>query len=162
MKNLKDKAYSIQEIKQKLEYYCVYQDRCFKEVDEKLKSFFLIEAAKEEILIHLIENKYINEERFACSFVRGKHSYKNWGKIRLVNELKFRAISATVIKIALKEIDESHYLETFEVLAAKHWGSISESNLMKKRKKFCDYFMQKGWESELVYEKVKSLEIEDF
>lgn len=109
-------------------------------------------------MVFLIDNNFLNEERFAKSFTRGKHNYKNWGKIRIVNELKARNISSTIIKIALKEINDSLYLETFEELSEKHWNTINESNLMKKRKKFCDFFMRKGWENSLIYEKVRELE----
>lgn len=121
-------------------------------------SFSLSTYEKEELMVFLIDNNFLNEERFAQSFTRGKHNYKNWGKNRIINELKARNISSTIIKIALKEINDSLYLETFEELAEKHWNSISESNLMKKRKKFCDYFLRKGWENELIYEKVRELE----
>lgn len=158
MQNNRLNTFSIVEVQKKLEFYCAYQDRCHQEVYQKMFSFVLSADEKEELMVYLIENNFLNEERFAQSFVRGKHNYKNWGKIRLVNELKFRNVSATVIKIALKEIDDSVYLESFEELANKHWDSISESNLMKKRKKFCDYFIRKGWESELVYEKIREFE----
>ncbi|WP_339887322.1 regulatory protein RecX [uncultured Flavobacterium sp.] len=121
-------------------------------------SFSLNTYEKEELMVYLIENNFLNEERFAQSFSRGKHNYKKWGKVRIVNELKARNISSNLIKIALKEINDSLYLETFEELANKHWESISESNFMKKRKKFCDYFMRKGWENDLIYEKVRELE----
>lgn len=109
-------------------------------------------------MVYLIDHNFLNEERFSQSFTRGKHNYKKWGKVRIVNELKSRNISSTIIKIALKEINDSVYLETFEEISLKHWESISETNLLKKRKKFCDYFMRKGWENELIYEKVKELE----
>ena len=103
--------YTFEEIKHKLEYYCSYQDRCHKEVEQKLNSFTLITELKEKVIVHLIENNFINEERFAKSFVRGKHNYKGWGKNRIVNELKFRNISSRIITIALKEIPEATYLE---------------------------------------------------
>ena len=112
----------------------------------------------DQIIVLLIADNFLNEERFACSYARGKHLIKHWGKIRIVNELKFRKISATLIKIALKEIDDSDYFEMFDVLADKHWETIHESNTMKKRKKFCDYLLRKGWETELIYQKVKELE----
>lgn len=149
---------SIQEIRKKLEYYCAYQERCHQEVYQKLFSFSLSTYEKDELMVYLIDNNFINEERFAQSFVRGKHNYKKWGKIRIINELKSRNISSTIIKIALKEINDVLYFETFKELANKHWQSIPESNLMKKRKKFCDYFLRKGWENDLIYEKVKELE----
>ena len=112
----------------------------------------------DQIIVQLIADNFLNEERFACSFARGKHRIKHWGKIRIVNELKFRKVSATLIKIALKEIDDSDYFEMFDALADKHWQTITERNTMKKRKKFCDYFLRKGWETELIYQKVKELE----
>lgn len=146
------------EIRSKMEHYCAYQDRCHSEVYKKLYTFSLSTYEKEQLMVYLIDNNYLNEERFAQSFTRGKHNYKKWGKNRIVNELKIRNISATIIKIALKEIDDITYLETFEDLAQKHWEALSENNLMKKRKKFCDYFIRKGWENDLIYEKVKELE----
>lgn len=121
-------------------------------------SFSINTYEKEELMVYLIENNFLNEERFAQSFTRGKHNYKKWGKVRIVNELKSRNISSTIIKIALKELNDSLYLETFDEITNKHWESIAESNFMKKRKKFCDYFMRKGWENELIYEKVRELE----
>ena len=158
MQKDKNMPFSYVEIRKKLEHYCAYQDRCHQEVYQKMFSFNLSSQEKEEIMVYLIDNKFLNEERFAQSFVRGKHNYKKWGKTRITNELKARNISSTIIKIALKEINDSLYFETFDDLANKHWETISEKNLMKKRKKFCDYFMRKGWENELIYEKVKELE----
>ena len=158
MQKDKNMPFSYVEIRKKLEHYCAYQDRCHQEVYQKMFSFNLSSHEKEEIMVYLIDNKFLNEERFAQSFVRGKHNYKKWGKTRITNELKARNISSTIIKIALKEINDSLYFETFDDLANKHWETISENNPMKKRKKFCDYFMRKGWENELIYEKVKELE----
>ena len=157
MKINTNKTYNIQEIKHKLEHYCVYQERCFKEIDQKLNAFFLIPAAKEEILIHLIENNYVNEERFACSFTRGKHNYKNWGRNRIKTELKYREISSRIIEIALKEIDNDSYLEKFYSLAEKHWETIIEKRGAKKNKKFIDYFLRRGFETNLIYEKLNEL-----
>lgn len=157
MESQKNKTYNLQEIKHKLEHYCVYQERCFKEIDEKLNSFFLIPAAKEEILIHLIEQNYVNEERFVQSFARGKHNYKNWGRNRIKNELKFRNISSRLIEIALKEIDNESYLEKFHSLAEKHWETIKEKKGPKKNKKFIEYFLRRGFETNLIYDKLNEL-----
>ena len=151
--------YTFEEIKHKLEYYCSYQDRCHKEVEQKLNSFTLITALKEKVIVHLIENNFINEERFAKSFVRGKHNYKGWGKNRIVNELKFRNISSRIIETALKEIPEATYLENFHQLAEKHWNNITERKGPKKNKKFVDFLLRKGYETSLIYEKLKELEV---
>ena len=151
--------YTFEEIKHKLEYYCSYQDRCHKEVEQKLNSFTLITELKEKVIVHLIENNFINEERFAKSFVRGKHNYKGWGKNRIVNELKFRNISSRIIETALKEIPEATYLENFHQLAEKHWNNITERKGPKKNKKFVDFLLRKGYETSLIYDKLKELEV---
>ena len=152
------RTYSLMEAQSKLENYCAYQERCHKEIVEKLRGMNMIPQAIDLIIVHLIDNKYLNEERFACSFTRGKHRIKHWGKIRIVNELKFRKISQYNITTALKEITAEEYNNTFHTLADRQWENIRETNAIKKRKKFCDFLLRKGFESNLIYEKVKDLE----
>ncbi len=152
------RTYSVMEAQSKLENYCAYQERCHKEIVEKLRGMNMIPQAIDLIIVHLIDNKYLNEERFACSFARGKHRIKHWGKIRIVNELKFRKISQYNITTALKEITPEEYCSTFHTAAERQWANIRESNVIKKRKKFCDFLLRKGFESNLIYEKVKDLE----
>jgi regulatory protein len=151
---------NINEIRTKMEYYCAYQERCYKEVEEKLYSFSRNQSEKDEILTYLIENNFINEERFAQSFVRGKHNYKFWGKNRIVNELKFRNISSRNIQTALKEIPETVYIENFHKLAEKNWESITAPKGPKKNKKFVDFLLRKGYETNLIYEKLNELDNE--
>ena len=141
-----------------MEYYCAYQERCYKEVEEKLYSFSVNSSEKEEILTYLIENNFINEERFAQSFVRGKHNYKFWGKNRITQELKFRDISSRIITEALSEIPTETYFDNFNSLAEKHWQSIKERKGPKKNKKFVDFLLRKGYESNLIFEKLKELD----
>lgn len=144
-------------VRQKMEFYCSYQERCHQEVHEKLYGYTLTEKERNQIIVHLIEHNFLNEERFARSFARGKHRIKQWGKIRIVNELKLRQISTANIKCALTEIPEEEYQDTFDKLAQKHWETIKETNVQKKKKKFSDYLLRKGWESNLVYGKMKEL-----
>ena len=151
--------FTIKQATQKLEHYCAYQDRCHEEVIQKLRSMKMDQDEIDQIIVQLIADNFLNEERFACSYARGKHRIKHWGKIRIVNELKFRKISQYNINLALKEITTEEYEATFHNLAERNWESIRESNPLKKRKKFCDYVLRKGFESNLVYEKVKELEI---
>lgn len=148
----------MKEIQKKMEYYCAYQERCYKEVEEKLYSYAATVSEKEAILTHLIEQNFINEERFAQSFVRGKHHYKLWGKNRIINELKFRNISTRIIEIALKELPESTYLSNFHALAEKNWENSSEQKGPKKSKKFVDFLLRKGYETHLIYEKLRELD----
>ena len=157
MKSKNTESLTIQEIQSKLEYYCSYQERCYKDVDNKLNSFSLIPEAREKILTYLIENNFINEERFAKSFARGKHNYKNWGKNRIIQELKFRDISQRIIQSALAELPEDDYLEKFNSLAEKHWNTIKERKGPKKSKKFIDFLLRKGFESNLIFEKLNEL-----
>lgn len=151
-------VYSVKEAINKIEHFCAYQERCHEEVVQKLRSMKMDSEEIDPIMVHLIGDNFLNEERFACSFARGKHRIKHWGKIRIVNELKSKKITQTLINIALKEISPEEYATTFHTLAEKHWESIRETNLMKKRKKFCDYMLRRGFESNLVFEKVKELE----
>ena len=151
--------FTIKQAIQKLEHYCAYQDRCHEEVIQKLRSMKMDQDEIDQIIVQLIADNFLNEERFACSYARGKHRIKHWGQIRIVNELKFRKISQYNINLALKEITTEEYEATFHNLAEQNWESIRELNPLKKRKKFCDYLLRKGFESNLVYEKVKELEI---
>jgi regulatory protein len=158
MKNPTNSTFTIKEALQKLEHFCAYQERCHDEVVAKLYSLKMTRDEIDTVLVQLIEGNFLNETRFACSFARGKHRIKHWGRIRITNELKARNISSTNITLALKEISSEEYFETFENLAERSWNSISETNLLKKRKKFCDYMLRRGYESNLVYEKAKELE----
>lgn len=151
------KSYTLEEAKRALERYCAYQDRCHKEVISKLYDCNMIPETHDIIIVHLIQHDFLNEERFSKSFARGKFRIKKWGKVRIVRELKFRNISAYNVKTALKEIEESDYFNTFNTLALKKFDTITESNPYKKKKKLADYLLYRGWESNLVYEKVNEL-----
>jgi len=153
----KIETYTIVEATKKLESYCAYQERCHKEVNQKLRDMGMIPQAIDQIISQLIQENYLNEERFAQSFARGKFNIKKWGKNRIVNELKFRGISIYNIKTALKEIDDSQYTETLDALAKKRLAQIKENNLQKKKKKLADYLLYRGWESHLVYAKLNEL-----
>lgn len=146
------------EVLLKLEHFCAYQERCHSEVVSKLYSLKMAPDEIDSIVVQLIENNFLNETRFACSYARGKHRIKHWGRIRITNELKMRQISAFNINLALKEITPEEYETTFDQLSEKCWNSISEKNTLKKRKKFCDYMLRRGYESFLVYDKVTFLE----
>lgn len=118
----------------------------------------MIPEARDQIIYHLLQHNFLNETRFSQAFARGKFRTKKWGKNRIVNELKLRNISTYNIKLALKEILEAEYLETFDKLSEKRLSQlVSEENIQKKRKKLADYLLYRGWESHLVYDKVNQL-----
>ncbi len=153
---INQKTYTITEATQHMERYCAYQERCHKEVQQKLKQMGMIPDAIDQIIHHLLQHNFLNETRFSQAFARGKFRTKKWGKNRIVNELKFREISKYNITIALKEISETDYQKTFHALADKRMKQIiNEENLQKKRKKLADYLLYRGWESFLVYDKVR-------
>lgn len=141
-----------------MEHYCAYQERCHAEVQQKLREYTITTAEKDEIIVSLLQNNYLNEERFALLFAVSKFHQKKWGKVRIKNELKARQLSDYLIQKALKEINPAEYEETFEQLATLQWEQIREINALKKKKKFCDYLLRKGWESDRIIEKVSELE----
>ncbi len=149
------KTYTVvDEARKKLEHYCAYQERCHKEARQKLRDLRMIPEATDHIMVHLIQHNYLNEERFAKAFVSGKFRIKKWGKNRLVRELKFREISKYSMDTALKEIDLDDYYETLDTLVQKRIAQVNEKNIYKKKKKVLDYLLYRGWESQLIYEKL--------
>ncbi|MEE9362524.1 MAG: regulatory protein RecX [Cellulophaga sp.] len=151
------KTFTLSEATKKIESYCAYQERCHKEVTYKLKEMRMIPEAIDILIVHLIQNNFLNEERFAKSYARGKFNIKKWGRNRITNELKQRNISSYNIKTALQEIDPNDYIETLDVLAYKRLQDIRENHIQKRRKKLADYLLYRGWESHLVYEKITEL-----
>ncbi len=155
MKNRK--SYTVVEATKVLENYCSYQERCHKEVEKKLYELNMISEAKENIMLHLLQHGFLNEERYARAFVRGKFSIKNWGKRRIINELKFKDISSYIIKVALKEIHDDEYLNTLHKIAEKKLPFLKENNTFKKRNKLSTFLISKGFEPELVYKVVNNI-----
>lgn len=112
----------------------------------------MIPEAIDVIVTHLIEHRFLNEERFSKAFVRGKFNIKHWGRIKLRLELKRRHISDYNITKALAEISEEEYQKVFYDLVKKKVSTLKEANIYKNRNTFVNYFLYRGWESELVYE----------
>ncbi|MFD2726517.1 regulatory protein RecX [Hyunsoonleella rubra] len=150
-------TYTVQEATRKLEHYCAYQERCHQEVRKKLESMHMIPEAIDVIIVHLLEHNFLNEERFAKTFVRGKFRIKAWGRRRLTYELRQKDISKVNINQALAEIEETEYIEVFNGLAEKKANSITGISKHKKRRKLIDYLLYRGWETHLVYEKAKAI-----
>lgn len=150
---LKQQGLTIEEVRDKIANYCAYQDRCQWEVDQKFKEFNLIPEAKDEIMIYLIQNNFLNEERFAKSFVRGKFNQKKWGINKISVELKKRNIPVNLIRAGLDELDKTEYLETLNDLYLKKKESLKgERDSLKKKAKIRRYLLQKGYESELIHD----------
>ncbi len=137
---------------QKLKHYCAYQERSHSEVKEKLYDLGVWKKDHDEIISKLIEENYLNEERFAIAFAGGKFRIKQWGRIKIKYELKQKQVSEYSIKKALKQIDEAEYYKTLENLAKHKYDSLKGEQWMIRRKKTTDHLLQKGFESSLINE----------
>ena len=143
---------------QKLKHYCGYQERSHAEAKEKLYAYGLYKQEVEEIISRLIEEDYLNEERFATAFAGGKFRMKGWGKIKITQALKEKRVSDYCIKKAMKEIEESKYDSSLKKFAAVKWQSLkSEKNIFIKMKKTQDHLLQKGYELQLVNAAINKL-----
>lgn len=121
---------------QKLKQYCAYQERCHREVKEKLYALGVWKRDHDEIIATLIEENYLNEERFAIAYAGGKFRIKGWGRIKIKYELKQKQVSEYCIKKALKQIDESDYIAKLTKLATEKYQSLKgEQYLIRKRKR---------------------------
>lgn len=144
---------------QKIKYYCSYQERCHAEVKEKLYSFGLWKKDVETLISRLIEENYLNEERFAQLFVSGKFRLKQWGRVKIKHELKQKHLSEYCINKGLKEIDEDEYKTTLRKLAAVKWETLkTEKSIFTRKKKTLHYLLQKGYEAAIANEAIAGMQ----
>ena len=130
----------------KIQRFCAFQERSHQEVKEKLYGLGLYKMQVEVVLAQLIEDNYLNEERFANTFARGKFRIKKWGRIKIKFELQQKRVSPYNINKALDEIDETAYQETLQKLADKKWLLIKSDQLITRKSKTLQYLLQKGYE----------------
>ena len=143
----------------KMAKYCAYQERCVNEVKDKLKTFDIPEEERAQILDYLTGNRFVNDERFAMTFVRGKVNQSGWG----VNKIRFhliqKGIAKELIEEALQQTDKDVYRQRLaDILKAKN-KTIKAANDFEKKRKLAAYAIQKGFESSLVWETLKDLAI---
>ncbi len=146
------KAYvSKEQALQKAKQYCAYQERSHNEVKEKLYGFGLYKNDVEELLSVLIEENYLNEERYAIAFAGGKFRMKQWGRVKIKYELQQKRVSTYCIKKALAEIDAEDYEKCLKKLAEAKLATLkSEKNIFVKKSKLQSYLTQKGFEYTLI------------
>ncbi len=135
---------------QKLKHYCGYQERCHSEVKEKLWQLKVSKKEHDEIIASLIEDDYLNEERFAVLFAGGKFRVKQWGRVKIKYELKQKQVSEYCIKKALTQINEEDYLKTLVLQAKKKYATLKNEQWMIRKKKTIDYLAYKGYEHGLI------------
>ena len=151
------KSYTVKEALQALCRYCVYQDRCHQEVERKLKDMNMIPEARALIISELIKDDFLNEERFALNYTRGKFNQKGWGRFKIKQELKRRQISAYLIKKALQQINDGEYLDKLSVLARKKYLQLGEDNSWAAKAKLKSHLQYKGFELNLIIDETNNL-----
>lgn len=142
----------------KLKQYCAYQERCHSEVKEKLAGYGVYGDDAAEIISNLIEENYLNEERFAIHFAGGRFRVKQWGRVKIRYELKQKQVSEYCIKKALKSIDLDDYETTLQKLAEQKLRTLKgEKNIFIKKRKLQDFLLQRGFETDFVREVTKKI-----
>lgn len=137
--------------------YCAYQERAHSEVLQKLRALGLNEMERDEIMFHLIQEKYINEERYAKLFARSKFRQKSWGINKIRHALKSKGVSAKNIEIGLSEIESSDYIEELKELLLKKKSQEKEKNLFKLKNKLYAFAYRKGYESTLILSTIEEI-----
>ena len=151
------RVYDIKIAIERLRNYCALQDKCQWDVIQKMQEWGLLKISQDHILELLIHQKYVDEERYSRSFCRGKFRIKKWGKIKITNELKKKYISEVCITKGLEEINDSEYQEELDKQYHKKNATLKEKNQFIKKKKIAVYLISKGYESNLVWDKLREL-----
>ena len=151
------KTYSVDEALEKMRHYCAYQERCHKEVKNKLYSMQMIPEAIAQIVGTLVSENYLNESRFALQFAQGKFSIKHWGKLRITRELKTRSISDYDIRKALSAINDKAYFEKISAISRKKWEQLEGNKPQVRKQKLYQYLAYRGWENDLIYAQIDAL-----
>lgn len=142
---------------QKVKHYCAYQERCHYEVKEKLYGFGLYKTDVERLISQLIEEDYLNEERFAIGFAGGRFRLKQWGRVKIEYELKQKKVSSYIIKKAMKAIDEDDYNKTLHKLALTKWNLLKNEQYINRLSKTTGYLMQKGFEAQFISQTIAAI-----
>lgn len=145
---------------EKAKYYCAYQERCHKEVEDKLREWDLTLDEIDHIILQLINENYLNEERYAQAYAGGKFRIKRWGRRKIVQKLKEKKVSEYCIKKGLEEIEEDEYIHVLSELIEKRYSSQKEKNPFLKKKKVAAYLFGRGFENELIWQGLEKLDIE--
>ena len=136
-------------VKKKIEYFCAYQERCHTDVINKLNKLGVFGDEVDEYICYLIDENYLSETRYSEAFIRGKFNYNNWGRIKIIRELKVKNISEWNINNALKQIDDKEYEKKLNKICDKQIQQINGSS-SEIRNKVIRRLTQKGWETDLI------------
>lgn len=150
------KFYTPAEALGKLRKFCAYQERSHQQVRSKLLDLGIHGNDLENLMVKLIEEGFLNEERFAIAFAGGKFRIKNWGRKKIEQQLKAKGVSAYCIGKAIKEIDEGDYKKSLRKLLQKKAASLKGKNVFENKQKLSNFLIGKGYEPEMVWEGVKN------
>jgi regulatory protein len=145
---------TLQQARLKAEKYCAYQERSQLEVKNKLLGMGLNNSETNEILVDLVKDNFINEERFAYAFARGKLKIKKWGNRKITIALKNKGITESLVQKVLKDIDPAQYIVELRFSIDKKARLLKEKDSWKKSGKLKQYLIGKGFEPELVFREV--------
>ena len=145
-------ALSYGDILEKAKRYCAYQERATTDVLGKLKEWKAGNENTHAILAELKQESYLDDERFARTFVRGKYGIKKWGRMKIMNALRAKRIEEGLITQALDEIHESEYLNNLEAVIRAKKRTLPETASPQNRKKIIDHALAKGYELNLIYQ----------
>lgn len=143
---VKNQYLTPQQALQKIKQFCAYQERSHYETENKLSEYGLKNKEADNIIAILIEENYLNEQRFATQFALGKFRIKHWGKIKIKYELQLHHVSAYNIKWALQQIDEDEYWQCLQTICAKYLATVKGKSIFEKKHKTKLYLQQKGFE----------------
>ena len=146
-----EKALYSNYIIEKAKRYCAYQERSVSDVKLKLYEWRVKTNKVDKIIQTLLDENFLNEERFARLFASGKFRIKKWGKLKITAHLRAKMIHDYVILQALEEIDEEDYLNTLISLIAKKKLRMSEPESLSSRNKVLYYMLSRGFEKHLVF-----------
>jgi len=141
----------------KAEHYCAYQERSQQEVRDKLYEWGQHQNVVENIISTLITGNFLNEERFAKAYARGKFNQKGWGKLKIKQGLKFKRVPDVLIKKALLTIDGDAYIEKLNTILTKKAPLVKEKDAYKRRYKLQQYALSRGFENDIIADVLKGM-----
>jgi regulatory protein len=140
---------------------CSRREHCKSEIESMAETWGAAEDARRKVIQALIEENFINEERYASAFVRDKFIYNKWGKLKISMHLKAKRIPQEIIKNALDSIDEDKYLKMIKDLISSRRKSIKAKNSYDLKARLLRYGLSKGFESHLLYDLLNEIEEEE-
>lgn len=151
------KEYSLEELTHKAASYCSISEHCISEVEKKLKAWEVSETNRQKIIDRLLEEDFINEERFATFYVRDKFNFNHWGRIKISMMLKEKGIDSEVISKALEEIDEAEYEEILSALLIAKQKSIKYNYEYEKQGKLFRFAQSRGFENDIINQVLRTV-----